>query len=82
MKEMLAREEVIGTAAFGKIKITMDGNQKVLEVKIDPELLSQNDSLEMALAEAFNDAINKVHKLMMDKLREHGLPGGMSLPGM
>lgn len=82
LKEILANEDVEGTAAFGKVKITMDGNQKVLAVQIDPELSSQRESLQMALAEAFNDATEKVHKLIAEKLKDYGLPGGMDLPGM
>jgi len=82
LKEILANEEVEGEAAFGKVKITMDGNQKVLEVKIDPELLNQRESLQIALAEAFNNAIEKVQKLMADKIKEYGVPGGIDIPGM
>jgi DNA-binding YbaB/EbfC family protein len=82
LKEILANEDVEGIAAFGKVKITMDGNQKVLSVSIDPELSSQRESLQMALAEAFNDATDKVHKLIAEKLKDYGLPGGMDLPGM
>ncbi|NIW00287.1 YbaB/EbfC family nucleoid-associated protein [Candidatus Saccharibacteria bacterium] len=82
LKEILANEEVEGLAAMGKVKVLMDGNQKVLEVNIDPELVSQRESLQMALAEAFNDAVEKVHNLMAEKLKEYGVPGGMDLPGM
>jgi len=82
LKEMLGNEEVEGQAAMGKVTILMDGNQKVLGVNIDPELICQRESLQMALAEAFNDAVEKVHKLMAEKLKEYGMPGGMDLPEM
>jgi len=78
-KEILAKEEVEGEAAFGKIKILMNGNNEVLEVKIDPELLTQGDSLEMALVEAYNDGHEKVKKIMIEKVKEYGLPGGMGM---
>jgi len=82
LKEMLANEDVEGVAAFGKVKISMDGNQKVLSVSIAPELVSQRESLQMALTEAFNDATDKVHALIAEKLKDFGLPGGMDMPGM
>jgi len=78
-QEMLAKEEAEGEAAFGKVKVIMNGNNEVLEVKIDPELLTQGDSLEMALVEAYNDAQNKVKKIMIEKVKEYGLPGGMGM---
>lgn len=82
-KEMLAKEQAEGEAAFGKVRVLMDGNQKVLEVKIDPEIAQgQRESLEMALVQAYNDASEKIHRLISDKVKEYGLPGGLDLPEM
>ena len=40
MKDALAQEEAEGSAEWGKVKIKINGNQEVLSVNIDPELLT------------------------------------------
>ncbi len=74
MKSSLAGELTEGTAAWGKIKIQMDGNQEVKKISIDQELLKpdKKTDLENGVKEAFNDAVKKVHKIMAAKFRETG----------
>ena len=80
LKDNLAQETVEGSAEWGKIKITMDGNQQVLDVVIDPELLSADnqEKLQSGIKEAINDGIKKIHHIMADKMKQ----SGMGLPGM
>ena len=61
-----------GEAAWGKVKIKIDGNQQILEVKIDDEMLKDKSKLEEAIKEATNDAIKKVQKQMAFKMKEMG----------
>ena len=70
----LAQEHVEATAAWGKVKLTMNGNQEVENVKIDHELLKpeKKSDLEAAVKEAVNDAIKKVQKIMATKIRQQG----------
>lgn len=82
IKETLANESIEGVDSSNKIKIIMDGNQKVLDVKIDSELIKQPDRLQSALAEAFNNSTKKVRMIMMEKLKDIGLPGGIDMPEM
>lgn len=77
LKNTLGREEVEGIAAQGKIKVIMNGNQDVRHVSIDPALLNDAASLEVALSHAFNDAIEKSRKLMVDKMK-----GFDDIPGL
>jgi len=61
-----------GEAAWGKIKIKIDGNQQVLEVKINEEMLKDKTKLEEAVKEAANDAIKKIQRQMAGKMKEMG----------
>lgn len=68
----LAEITAEGEAAWGKVKIKIDGNQQVLEVKIDEEMLKDKNKLETAVKEAANDAIQKIQKQMAGKMKELG----------
>lgn len=74
MQNQLAKETVEVTAAWGKIKLTMNGNQEVLNIEIDPELLSVNNKskLEDGMKDAFNDAVKKIQKVMAQKMQQMG----------
>ena len=80
MKNALAEESAEGSAEWGKVKVTMNGNQEVLSVDIDPELLTSDnkDKLQSAVKDATNDAVHKIHKIMAAKMQE----SGFNLPGM
>jgi DNA-binding YbaB/EbfC family protein len=79
IQSMLAEETVEGSAAWGKVKVTMDGNQQVHGVTIDPEMMSDKGKLESALTEAYNDATKKAQKAMVDKMRQSG---DLDIPGL
>lgn len=79
IKKALAEEAVEGSGAWGKVRITMDGNQEVKSVTIDPELLASKEKLESALSEAINDAIKKAQRVMAHQMSRMG---GLNLPGM
>ncbi len=80
MQAMLAQESAEGEAAWGKVKVKINGNQEILDIQIDPELLSvdNKEKLQNALKDATNDAIKKVQRIMADKVRQSGI----SLPGL
>jgi len=62
LMEELKKIKVEGSAGGGMIRIEMDGEQNVLSIKIDPELLKDDDisMLEDMVLAAFNDAKKKV----------------------
>lgn len=76
---MLAEEKITATAAWGKIKMEMNGNQEVLSVTIDPELLSSKEKMENAIKEVTNEAIKKAQKIMAEKMMKDG---GFKMPNM
>jgi nucleoid-associated protein EbfC len=80
MQNMLAQESCEGEAAWGKVKVKINGNQEILDIQIDPELLTPDnkEKLQNALKDATNDAIKKVQRIMADKVRQSGI----NIPGI
>lgn len=79
LQSLLAEEKVEGSAAWGKIKMTMNGNQEVLSVSVDAELLSNKGKLEEAIKEVTNDSIKKAQKVMATKMMQDG---SFKMPGL
>lgn len=73
----LAAEAVEGSGAWGKVKITMDGNQNVTAVTITDEIMSDKAKVQDGVREAVNDAVKKAQRKMMEKMKDMG-----ALPGM
>jgi len=80
LQNALAQESV--TVNVKDCSMTMDGNQKITQVNIDPRYLNldQKQSLEKIIIELQEDALKKVQKIMMTKMREQG--GFDNLPGL
>lgn len=74
MQSMLAQESAEADAAWGKVKVKINGNQEVLDIQIDPELLTPDnkEKLQNAIKDATNDAIKKVQRIMAEKMRASG----------
>jgi len=82
LQSKLAEESISVQEAGGKVKLTMDGNLKVTDIKIDPELLSpdKKNKLEDAIKEAHASAMKKMQRIMAMKMKEMG--GMPEIPGM
>ena len=80
MQEKLAQFEVTGSSAGGMVQVTLNGKAEARRVKIDPSLVSPDDTevLEDLIVAAFNDAKAKVEAHMAEKMSE--LTGGLQLP--
>ncbi len=78
IQNVLAQEQVEGSAGWGKVKIRMNGNQQILSVGIDPSVMNDKTKLEEMIREAGNDAIQKIQKIMSTKLKDIG---GLDLAG-
>ena len=80
MQEKLAQFEVTGSSAGGMVQVTLNGKTEARRVKIDPSLVSPDDTevLEDLIVAAFNDAKAKVEAHMAEKMSE--LTGGLQLP--
>ena len=78
----LKKMEIEAEAGKGAVKIVMNGEQKVLSLKIDPNLVDMNNTkqLELFILRAFNEAQEKVGKAAAQSLKE--VTGGLKIPGL
>lgn len=69
-----AMEEITadGSAAWGKVKVSMNGNQRILSIDIDDELLSDKAKLVSAIIEAHAEAVKNLQKEMASKMKDMG----------
>ncbi|MEA2517696.1 MAG: nucleoid-associated protein EbfC [Actinomycetota bacterium] len=84
----LAELEFEGSAGGGAVKARVSGDQRVLSVSLDPELLSdvEPDDVEMigdTVTAAINDALDKSRDAQAEAMGPlAGGMGGLGLPGM
>ncbi len=72
IQSALSQETAEGAAGWGKVKVVINGNQKVLSVTIDEGAMSDRLKLQEMIAEATNDAIEKIQRVMATKLKDIG----------
>ena len=77
MQSELAKKTVEGIAGGGMIKVTANGKQEILSVKIDPSLFAMNDAgmAEDLVKVATNQALDKARELAASEMRT--LLGGL-----
>ena len=75
MQNMMAQESV--TVDKSGVKITMNGNMEITEVKIVGDIAT--NSLEGIIKSNVNDAMKKTQKLMAEKMQEMGGFPGLGL---
>ena len=86
-QEELAEVEVEGSAGGGAVKVVATGDQRIVSVTLDPDLLSDLDAddIEMVgdtVTAAVNDALTKAKDLQEQTLGPiAGGMGGLGLPG-
>ena len=68
----LSTEFAEGSGGWGKVKITVNGNQQATAVVIDPAAMSDKAALEGYIKDAMNDATEKIQKVMAAKLKDVG----------
>ena len=79
IQHVLKDVTVEGSGGWGKVKVSMNGNQEVTSVSIDQELLADKAKLETAVKEAYNDTVKKAQRSMADAMKKSG---GLNLPGL
>jgi hypothetical protein len=81
-QEALADERVEGSAGGGMVKVIADGQQNVLEVKIEPEAVDPDDveMLQDLVLAAVCDALRKSRELAEERLG--AFTKGMKIPGL
>ena len=82
MQEKLQQEialiQVEASAGGGMVSVKMDGQKKILAVKIDPEVAGDVEMLQDMIVAAAGEAMKKVEEQIQGKMG--GMLGGMGLP--
>jgi len=82
IQEELKKTEFDASAGGGAIKVKVNGEQEVLEIKINKEMVDAED-LEMVedmVVVAINDAISQSKQKMQEEMGS--LTGGLNIPGL
>jgi hypothetical protein len=82
LQKQMAEMRVEATSGGGMVSVTMNGLKQIQELKIDPEVAS-NDDVEM-LQDLIVAAINDAQRKVEDELNRQvgGMMGGLKIPGM
>lgn len=82
MQESLAKQKVEVSTGGGMVQIIASGNNEILSVKIDEELINMNDKsiLEDLMAGAINEVQRKIKELQQSEMSK--LTGGINIPGL
>ena len=84
----LAEQTFEGSAGGGAVKVVVSGDQRVLSVTVDPDLLTdvEEDDIEMigdTITAAVNDALDRSRDAQAEAMGPlAGGMGGLGLPGM
>jgi DNA-binding YbaB/EbfC family protein len=82
-QEDLAKQEVEATAGGGMVTVRMNGQNELLSVKLDPEVVDPDDveMLEDLIIAAVNEAHQKIAKSSEDEMSKL-IPGNLKIPGL
>lgn len=82
MQEAMKKTEVTGSAGNGLVTIKVNGDNEILQVKINPECVDKEDieGLEDLIKAAFKDAYKQLTAQQPSGIP--GLPGMPGIPGM
>ena len=74
LQSALSTESAAGSAAGGKIKLSMDGNLRITNFEIDAELLrpEHKKKVEDGVKELFEEVNKKIQRVMATKVKEMG----------
>lgn len=81
LQEELATREFSGTSGGGAVTAKVNGDNKVLALTINPEVLTTSDAemLQDMVVSAINDALKTAKDTSSQEMSK--ITGGMSLPG-
>jgi nucleoid-associated protein EbfC len=82
MQAELASKTVEGSAGGGMVKVTASGNQDIISIKIEKEVVNPEEveMLEELILSAVNQAKEKAAELQAQMMG--GLTGGLNIPGL
>jgi nucleoid-associated protein EbfC len=81
-QEDLAQKEFTGTAGGGAVNVTVNGENKIIALTINPDVVKEGD-VEM-LQDLILAAVNDANKTAKDETAKEmsKITGGMNIPGM
>ncbi len=79
MKVKLEGIEVCGEAEGGLVKVTANGNRKILNISVSDQLVGDKEAIEELVLVAVNRALEEAEKVNANEMQ--GVAAGM-LPGM
>ncbi len=81
-QEELRNTVIEADVGKGAVKVTINGQQKILSIKISPKVIDPDkpEYLEKLVLKAVSEAITKSQKLAAKQLK--ALTGGLKIPGL
>jgi DNA-binding YbaB/EbfC family protein len=81
-KKQLSKMTADAEAGKGSIKVVASGDQKIVSIKILPEVVNpvKVGDLEKLVLKATNDALEKSRKMAAEEMKS--LTGGLNIPGL
>ncbi len=78
----LEKTEVQAEAGKGAVKVTANGQQKIISISISPDAMNPEkpEQLEQLVLKAVHDAQAKSEKAAAKRIK--GLTGGLKIPGL
>jgi DNA-binding YbaB/EbfC family protein len=82
LQEELAERTVEATAGGGMVKVTANGSQQIVSIKIEPEVVDPDDleMLEDMVLAAVNEALKQSQEMVSSEMQK--ITGGMNIPGL
>jgi DNA-binding YbaB/EbfC family protein len=82
LQEEMADKTVEASVGGGMIKVTANGRQQVVSVKIEPEVVDPDDvqMLEDLIVSGVNEALKKAQDMVSEEMNK--LTGGFNIPGL
>ncbi|GAB6099699.1 YbaB/EbfC family nucleoid-associated protein [Halanaerocella petrolearia] len=82
MQEELAKEKMDASAGGGVVTVTVNGEQEVVNIDIEPDAVDPDDAemLEDLIMAATNEAMRKMQEKVNQEMGK--VTGGMNIPGM
>ncbi len=80
IQEDLAQKKVEATSGGGMVTVEVNGQQEILSIKIDPEVIKPDDRemLEDLILAAVNEGMRKAKDIIKEEMAK--VTGGLNLP--
>ena len=82
LREEVAKKKVEATAGGGMVTVEASGNQEIVSIKIDREVINPEDAqmLEDLVLAACNEALRKSREMVQAEMGK--IAGGLRIPGL